>query len=156
MSARICVVSVRAHVHVSVRVLAYACARNRVVSERLAVRVRVRPLEHTRTCANTRTRVRDARSPYAEELRAFSGRTQLRLANHAAHVRDSAHGGRDEPGKTEEGAEENEEGEDEQVEMIPVTLLQPESIVDNHRRPSRNYTRSATIPYLYKRYVNGR
>jgi len=54
----------------------------------------------------------------------ISGRLDVGRRHETADVRNGAHGGRDEPRQTEHGTDGDQARQDEQVQMIPVSLLQ--------------------------------
>ena len=91
--------------------------------------------------------VRDALLPDAEELRLLARRRGLRLDGEGLDVVDGEHGGRHEPRQAEDGADHDEHGHDQQVQVVPSSLLQLVLL------PERNYF-TITILFFRSIYVN--
>ena len=56
-------------------------------------------------------------------MRFFAGNLDVRLADETADVRDGLDGGGDEPRQTEQRADEDQDRQHEQVEVVAVWLL---------------------------------
>jgi hypothetical protein len=61
--------------------------------------------------------------PDSQKLRLLAGSRRFRFHREGLDVIDGQDGGRDEPWQAEDGADDDEEGDDEQVQMIAAPFL---------------------------------
>ena len=68
--------------------------------------------------------IRQGFEPDSQELRFFTRRRSLRLSAERLDVVDGEHGGGDEPGEAERGADDDQDGHHEEVEVVAATFLE--------------------------------
>jgi len=61
--------------------------------------------------------------PDSEHLWLFTGSSDVRLSDQTADVRDGSNGGGNEPRESEDGADGDQDGNDEKIQMVTVTFL---------------------------------